>query len=132
MTLRRRDVTTSNRNMEKISDLNRYKEHQNIILEGFDPVSAGGFTQIPNFIINNKNLSASAKIVYAKLLSYAWNNNYVYPGQETMAEETGIGKRSVVRFIAELENLGFLEVQRRGQGLTNRYVLRHTVKRAKK
>jgi Helix-turn-helix domain len=118
--------------MEKISDINRFKQQQNIILEGFDPVSASGFTQIPNFIINNKNLSASAKLVYAKLLSYAWNNNYVYPGQETMAEETGIGKRSIVRFIAELENLGFLEVQRRGLGLTNRYILRHTVKRAKK
>jgi Mn-dependent DtxR family transcriptional regulator len=51
-------------------------------------------------------------------ITYAKLNNYVYPGQETMAEETGIGKRSVVRFIAELENLGFLEVQRRGQGLT--------------
>jgi hypothetical protein len=119
--------------MEKLSNIARFKERQNIILDGFDPVSAGGFTQIPNCLINNHDLSPGAKLVYSKLLSYAWYNQMVYPGQETMAEELGLGKRSVIRFVAELERIGYLEVERRGQGLTNRYVLRHTVKvKAKK
>lgn len=118
--------------MEKLADLARFKLRQNIILEGFDPVSAGGFTQVPNCVLNDKILSAGAKLVYAKLLSYAWHNQQVYPGQETMADEIGLGKRSIIRFVAELERTGYLEVQRRGQGLTNRYVLRHTVKHKRK
>ena len=118
--------------MQKLSNISRFQERQNIVLAGFDPVSAGGFTQIPNCIINNQELSLGAKVVYAKLLSYAWHNQMVYPGQETMANELGAGRRSIVRFVAELERVGYLEVERRGQGLTNRYILRHTVKPKKK
>jgi predicted transcriptional regulator len=114
--------------MEKLSNIARFKERQNIILEGFDPVSAGGFTQVPNCLINNKELSVSAKLVYAKLLSYAWNNNAVYPGQEAMGEEIGITRPTINKSLAELVEIGYVEVQRRGQGLTNVYILRHTVK----
>lgn len=117
--------------MQKLSDIARFKTEQNILLQGFDPVSAGGFTQVPNHLLNNKDLSAVAKLVYAKLLSYAWNNNLVFPGQETMAEDIGLSKSTVNRGIQELEDKGWLEIQRRGQGKTNLYVLTHTVKPAK-
>jgi Helix-turn-helix domain len=118
--------------MDKISSIERFQERQNIILEGFDPVSAGGFTQLPNCVLNDPNLSPGGKVVYAKLLSYAWYNNRVFPGQEKLAEEIGSGKRTIIRLIAELEKRGYVEVQRRGQGLTNVYVLRHTVKHTDK
>ena len=118
--------------MQKLSTIARFQERQNIILEGLDPVAAGGFTQLPNCVLNDKTISLSAKVIYAKLPSYAWHNHSVYPGQETMAEEIGAGKRTVVRAVAELEKAGYLEVQRRGQGLTNKYVLRHTVKNKNK
>ncbi len=115
--------------MEKLAQIPKFQKRQNIILEGFDPVSAGGFTQVPNCVLKNGDLSAGAKLVYAMLLSYAWHNKAVYPGQDTMAKEMGVGKRSIVRFIAELEKIGYLQVKRRGQGLTNVYVLTHTVKK---
>ena len=115
--------------MEKLAQIPKFQKRQNIILEGFDPVSAGGFTQVPNCIINDKQLSLSAKLVYAKLLSYAWNNNRVFPGQERMAEEIGATRKTIYTAITELQKAGYLEVERRGQGLTNRYILRHTVKR---
>ena len=118
--------------MQKLSGLPQFQERQNIILQGFDPVSAGGFTQVPNFILKKQTISATAKVVYSMLLSYAWNNNRVFPGQDRMAEDIGAGKRTVVRVIAELEKARYLEVQRRGQGLTNIYILHHTVKRGKK
>jgi hypothetical protein len=118
--------------MEKISNIASFQEHQNIILEGFDPVSAGGFTQLPNCVLNDPQLSPGGKIVYAKLLSYAWYNNRVFPGQDKLAEEIGAGKRTIIRLIAELEKRGYVEVKRRGQGLTNVYVLRHTVKHSGK
>lgn len=114
--------------MEQIGRSGALQRAQNIILQGFDPVSAHGFTQVPNYLLNCKDLTAQAKIVYAKLLSYAWNNNMVFPGQETMAEEIGSSKSSVNRGIMELEKGGWLEIRRRGQGKTNLYVLKYRVK----
>lgn len=115
--------------MKKLSDTGRFKHYDTIVLQGFDPVSAGGFTQVPNFILKNKELTLGAKVSYATLLSYAWHNNLVFPGQDTMAKETGMGKRSIVRYIKELQDVGYLDVQRRGQGKTNVYVLSYKAKR---
>ena len=113
--------------MEKLSDISRFQERQNIVLAGFDPVSAGGFTQVPNHLLNSPGLSFAAKVVYAKLLSYAWHNDKVFPGQERMAEEIGTSRPTVTRAIIELQKHGFLMVERRGQGKTNIYTLYHTV-----
>ena len=84
--------------------------HQNIILNGFDPVSSQGFTQVPNFILKSKHLSVGAKLTYAMLLSYAWQNDFSFPGQEKLAEDMGSGKRSVVRYIDELAKNGAVSI----------------------
>jgi predicted transcriptional regulator len=114
--------------MQRLTDVGAFKEAQNIVLQGFDPVSAGGFTQVPNLLLNATGLSFAAKVVYSKLLSYAWHNNMVFPGQERMAEEIGSSKSVVNRGVLELEAKGWLQIERRGQGKTNLYVLKHTVK----
>ena len=113
--------------MDKLSNIPSFQKTQNIILQGFDPISSGGFTQVPNFLLNNTKLSFAAKVIYAKLLSYAWNNNMVFPGQDTMAEEIGTSQPTVARAIKELEDDGWLEIQRRGQGMTNVYILKFRV-----
>jgi hypothetical protein len=117
--------------MEKINDISRFKERENIILEGFDPVSAGGFTQIPNYLLN-QTFSNNAKVVYAKLLSYAWHNNKVFPGQERMAEEIGTSQPTIARALKELEQEGWLDIQRRGQGKTNVYILKYAIQPKKR
>lgn len=114
--------------MQKIGDTANFKARQNIVLRGFDPVSAGGFTQVPNFILKDGELSSNAKLAYTLLLSYAWNNNRVFPGQDRMAEEFGTSRPTVTKAITELTKAGYLDVQRRGQGKTNIYTLYHTVK----
>jgi hypothetical protein len=114
--------------MEKIADIQRFQERQNIVLEGFDPISSGGFTQVPNFILKDPKISANAKVAYSMLLSYAWNNNKVFPGQERMATDIGISRPSVTKAIGELVKAGYLTITRRGQGLTNIYTLNHRVK----
>lgn len=116
--------------MDKLGDIPAFRERQNIVLEGFDPVSAGGFTQVPNILLNETDLSFAAKVAYAKLLSYAWNNNLVFPGQERMAKDVGSSKSVINRAVLELRRKGWLEVRRRGQGKTNLYVLKHTVRRS--
>lgn len=115
--------------MKPVGDL--LEKYQNIVLKGFDPVSAGGFTQVPNILLRNPDLSNNAKVVYAKLLSYAWQNNYCFPGQETMGEELGSSQPTIARALMELEKQGWLEIERRGQGKTNIYTLKYKVPNAK-
>lgn len=115
--------------MDKLGDVQHFKDRQNIVLQGFDPVSAGGFTQIPNYLLNSPALSANAKVVYSKLLSYAWHNNRVYPGQERMADEIGTSQPTVARAVRELQDKGWLAIERRGQGKTNIYILKYKVEK---
>lgn len=48
---------------------------QNIKLNSADPVALHGFTQLPNFILRNPDLSIGAKTTYALFLSYVWHND---------------------------------------------------------
>lgn len=118
--------------MNTLGDLLKANERlQNIVLEGFDPVSAGGFTQVPNYLLRSKDLSCTAKIVYSQLLSYAWTNGYCYPGQVRMADDIGSTKSTVNRAILELQEKGWLAVDKRGQGKTNIYTLKYRVNHAR-
>lgn len=105
---------------------------RNIILEAADPVTAEGFTQIPNFLLRNADLSMGAKLAYSMFLSYAWGNEFCFPGQETLARDIGVARQSVNRFIGELERAGYIQVKRRGLGKTNLYIIKFRVRRGHK
>src|SRR5258706_5092701 len=111
--------------MQHIGEIN--SPGQNMILNGFDPVSAGGFTQIPNVLLRTPKLSNNAKVAYSQLLSYAWANDKCFPGQDTMARDSGTSIATINRSIKELEEAGWLEIERRGQGKTNVYILKAIV-----
>jgi Helix-turn-helix domain len=101
---------------------------QNMRINSADPIARHGFTQIPNFILRNPEISSGAKTVYALLLSYAWGNNLCFPGQERLAEHAGLSKRTVVTLMAELESVGLIEVERRGLGKTNLYTINFVIR----
>jgi DNA-binding transcriptional ArsR family regulator len=96
---------------------------KNIILRGADAASARGFTQVPNFLLDMPTLSAGDKITYAMLLSYAWHNDFCFPGQERLAKALSLDERSVRRHLKSLETNGLLTIRQRGQGKTNVYEL---------
>jgi DNA-binding MarR family transcriptional regulator len=98
-------------------------KERNIILKGADAATAKGFTQVPNFLLKSKKLSAGDKMTFAMLLSYAWQNDYCFPGQERLAEDLGLSDRSVRTHLKSLEGHELLAIQRRGQGKTNIYEL---------
>ena len=104
---------------------------RNIELVTDDPVARGGFTQVPNFLFDIKELSFGARIVYAKFLQYAWHNDFCFPGQERLAEELGCTRVRVTQFVKELQEQELIEVTRRGQGKTNVYKLHFRVKSKK-
>ena len=76
---------------------------QNIKLNTADPVALHGFTQLPNFILRNPDISIGAKTTYSLFLSYAWHNNFCFPGQDTLGQGVGMSVGSVNAFIKELE-----------------------------
>src|SRR6266404_5235093 len=94
---------------------------RNIEIATKDPIARGGFTQVPNFILKNSQLSLGAKVAYAMFLSYAWHNDFCFPGQDGLAKDMGISRVRVTQLIAELERARMVTIQRRGQGKTNLY-----------
>jgi hypothetical protein len=96
---------------------------RNIILRGADAATAMGFTQVPNFLLKSMKLSSGDKITFAMLLSYAWQNDYCFPGQQRLARDMGLDERSVRRHLKSLEIDGLLAIRQRGQGKTNIYEL---------
>lgn len=103
-----------------IADLIR---DRNIILKGADAATARGFTQVPNFLLRSGKLSAGDKLAFAMLLSYAWQNDYCFPGQERLAKDMGLHETNVRKHLKSLEVNGLLTITRRGQGKTNIYTL---------
>ena len=105
---------------------------RNIKLDTPDPIAQHGFTQVPNFILKNPDISVGGKIVYAMFISYAWHNDYCFPGQERLAEDMGMSRSRVTEFVTELEKYGLISIQRRGQGKTNLYTVHYQVKQKAK
>lgn len=96
---------------------------QNIILRGADILTARGFTQVPNHILESAVLSPGAKLAYAMLLKYAWQHDYCFPGQARLAKDMGVTDRSVRTYLQELEANDVVSIKRRGFGRPNLYTL---------
>ena len=120
--------------MESMGDGDRIKRHldaikRNIELNTKDPILRGGFTQVPNFVLEDPEISLGAKVTYAMFLKYAWDNDFVFPGQDRLAGHMGMSRSRVTEYIGELEKTGLIEITRRGQGKTNLYKLNFVVRK---
>lgn len=82
-----------------------------------------GFTQVPNVVLRHRTLSMGAKLAYAVLLSYAWQDGSCFHGQKRMGKDLGVTERAVRKYLAELEKHEVIEVTQRGLGKTNLYRL---------
>jgi hypothetical protein len=82
-----------------------------------------GFTSTPNRVLCNAALSMGARFVYTLLLSYAWQEDRCFPGQERLARDVGCSVRTVQRYLAELEDAGEIHVIQQGLQRPNIYVI---------
>ena len=105
---------------------------RNIILKGADVLTVKGFTQVPNHVLVSSKLSPGAKLTYAMLLKYAWQNDCCFPGQELLATDMGVTRQSTNAYIQELQREQFITIKRRGQGRPNLYELNLTARSQKR
>ncbi|HWB52329.1 MAG TPA: helix-turn-helix domain-containing protein [Stellaceae bacterium] len=100
-----------------------FERLRNIILDGADALTAKGFTIVPNHVLVSDKVSPGAKLAYAMLLKYAWQDDFCYPGQERLAKDMGVTDRSVRTYLQELEAEKFINIKQQGQGRPNFYIL---------
>src|SRR5471030_852474 len=107
---------------ERLKSIGELME-RNIILTGADVLTEKGFTQVPNHVLVSRELSPGAKLTYAMLLKFAWQNDYCFPGQERLARDMGVTDRSVRTYLQEFQAKEFITIKLRGLGKPNLYEL---------
>jgi hypothetical protein len=83
----------------------------------------GGFTAIPNRILRNSGLSLGARMTYAMLLQYAWQDDFCFPAQESLARDLGVTDRSIRTFLKELRDQQLITWKQQGLNRPNIYFL---------
>lgn len=108
--------------MQRLGETQAFRD-RNLILKGADLATQRGWTGVPNFILESKEISVGAKLTYAMLLKYARELNECFPGQDRLAQDMGTSRQSVNAYIAELSRAELVIVKRRGQGRPNLYTI---------
>lgn len=71
-----------------------------------------GYGLVPRKVMRDKNLSSQAKAVYAYLASFAGNTGKAFPSTDLMANELGISRNTLFKYLKELRELGAITVER--------------------
>jgi hypothetical protein len=84
----------------------------------------GNFTQVPNQVLEDENLSPFAKLTYALLLKFARKDGGCFPKQQTLARLLGrkdrpLSTRAVRNYTRELEQAKYIRIKRGGHGHGN-------------
>ena len=82
-----------------------------------------GFVLLPRTILHAAGLSRDAKLLYAVLLSYAWQEGSCFPGYERLQEDLQCSVNSVTKYMQELEQAKLISRRRRGLGKTTLYTI---------
>lgn len=76
---------------------------------------------LPTWLLERRELSPGAKLVYARLARYAGKRGVAYPRQPVLAAEIGLGERQVRRHLTELRKCGLVAVLKGSRGKPSRY-----------
>ena len=82
-----------------------------------------GFAAFPYLVMKDKNLSIGARMTYAFLLMYAWQEGSCFAGQEQMAEAMGVSERQLRRYIVELKEAEYIAIERKDKRYNNTYII---------
>lgn len=79
------------------------------------------FAKIPHSLLVRRDLTATAKVVYAVVVGRIGENGESWPGMRRIAMDTGIEVKAAMRAIGALRKAGLLEVVGRGDRGTFKY-----------
>lgn len=85
-----------------------------------------GFAALPYLVMKDKALTLGARMTYAFLLMYAWQEGSCFAGQEQMAAEMGISRAQLQRYLYELRDTHYIRIERVDKRYNNTYVLLDT------
>jgi hypothetical protein len=83
----------------------------------------GGFTAIPNRILENTDISLGARMTYAMLLKYAWQKDFCWPAQERLGLDLGLKSRMIRYHLDELRKAELVDWKRQGLNRPNIYYI---------
>ena len=107
--------------MQSLGGLLRQKVER-IVVE--NEMLKAGFAAMPYIVLRDIKLSIGARLSYAVLLSYAWQDDSTFVGQEKMAQDMGISGRQLQRYLYELRDTGYIEISREDRRYTNTYIIK--------
>ena len=106
--------------MEQISRSLKERFDQ-VIIE--NEMLRAGFAALPYMVLKDTRLSIGARLCYAVLLMYAWQEEACFAGQERMAQDIDVSERQLRRYLEELEECGYIRIKRQGLNKPNLYYL---------
>ena len=101
----------------------------NLVQQRFDQVVIqnqilrSGFAQLPYLVMRDKKLSVGARLTYAFLLMYAWQEGSCFAGQKMMAGDMGVSERHLRRYLTELKETQYIKIQRKDKRFNNTYII---------
>ena len=78
----------------------------------FNPYRTFVGSFIPNALMQFRGLSAGAKLVWARLAQFMGEKGECFPSIETLASETGLVSRYIIKLLFELEQKKFIKIER--------------------
>ena len=106
--------------MEELAELVK-ERYDRIVVE--NEILRSGFAAFPYLVMRDKTLSIGARLAYAFLLMYAWQEGSCFTGQRHMAGEMGISERQLQRYLYELRDHQFIKIERRDKRQNNTYII---------
>ncbi len=107
--------------MKNIGELVKGR-YERIIIE--NEMMRAGFAALPYVVVRDTNLSLGARLTYAVLLSYAWQNDATFVGQQKMAKDMGISERQLRRYLYELKGRAYIDISREDKRYNNTYIIK--------
>lgn len=86
-------------------------------------IMRSGFAAMPYLVMRDKHLSIGARMTYAFLLMYAWQAGSCFAGQKKLADELGVSERQLQRYIYELRDTNYIEIERKDKRYNNTYII---------
>lgn len=106
--------------MEQVGGALKQRFEQ-IIIE--NEMLRAGFAAMPYLVLKDTRLSIGARLSYAVLLMYAWQEGATFAGQVKMAQDVGVSDRQLRDYLRELEEFGYIRIKRQGLNKPNLYYI---------